>query len=212
MSPLETAQTAVVILASLGGGGAIVRAFSAYLGKRWAEKALEEQRHKLDLITRKVQIELDRLGLVHKLRIQEEFDRLAGLWEKTSTLKEAFNRMANGRSVPAYDDAAVKQEWEASDHKAFLEALDDARTFLRRGMLFIPKQIANTAEGAINFAFREKLGYEGMSPYLGVGGDMSSEYLRIRNSLLAEFNEATNKLEALMRKQIGGQETLPVID
>jgi hypothetical protein len=114
--------------------------------------------------------------------------------------------MANSRTVPVYDNSEVRREWEDNDHQAFLKALQEAQTLLRAEVLFIPKQIANTAEWAIGRAVSEKLGYEAMNPCLGVGGDMSSEYLRLRNGLLAEFNEAAERLESLMRAHISGQE------
>jgi hypothetical protein len=83
-------QLASAIIASLGGGGALVFGLSSYLGRIWADRALEMERHKyaemlqaakgeLDKATNRYQVELDSLGLVHKLRTTEEFSRLGQL-------------------------------------------------------------------------------------------------------------------------------------
>jgi hypothetical protein len=37
----DAAQVATVVIVALGGGGAIVGAFSSYLGKVWADRALK---------------------------------------------------------------------------------------------------------------------------------------------------------------------------
>jgi hypothetical protein len=101
MSLKELAEIATAILASLGGGGAIVFGLSSYLGKVWADRGLEKQRHdysqlniafqsQLEMATRRLQVELDALALVHKLRTQEEFTRLAGLWKHIANLRNYF--------------------------------------------------------------------------------------------------------------------------
>jgi hypothetical protein len=40
----EVVEIAATVIATLGGGGAIVLGPSGYLGRRWAEGALEKQR------------------------------------------------------------------------------------------------------------------------------------------------------------------------
>src|ERR1035437_9857313 len=101
MNLKELPESTTAILPSLGGGGAIVFGFSNYLGKIWADRGLEKQRHEysqlniafqsqLEIATRRLQVELDALALVHKLRTQEEFTRLAGLWKHIANLRNYF--------------------------------------------------------------------------------------------------------------------------
>jgi hypothetical protein len=86
MSVKDILEVALTVIASLGGGGAIVFALSSYLGKRWADRALEKQKqdyahlkieftNQLD-IERRLQIELDAQGLLQKLRIESEFEKI----------------------------------------------------------------------------------------------------------------------------------------
>lgn len=90
MSFKDVAEISSAILVSLGGGGAIVYRMSGFLGKLWADRALQDQQQKyvqlnlqlqsqLDMATRRLQVELDALGHLHKLRTEEAVDRIAGL-------------------------------------------------------------------------------------------------------------------------------------
>ena len=65
-------KNALTVIASLGGGGAIVFGLSGFLGKLWADRALEAQKqqyaqlnlsftHQLELASKQVQAELDRV-------------------------------------------------------------------------------------------------------------------------------------------------------
>ena len=68
----DVVEVGAAVITSLGGGGALVLGFSNYLGKIWADRALEKQRHEysqlniafqnqLDMATRRLQVELDAL-------------------------------------------------------------------------------------------------------------------------------------------------------
>jgi hypothetical protein len=49
MTFYEYAKFALAVLGSIGSGGAIVLSLSGYLGKLWADRALQSERHKYDL-------------------------------------------------------------------------------------------------------------------------------------------------------------------
>ena len=83
MNVTDVLKVAIAVIGSLGGGGVLVLALSSYLGKIWATRILESDRakyqqlntelqHNLDVATRRLQIELDTVSLVHKLRTTEE--------------------------------------------------------------------------------------------------------------------------------------------
>src|ERR1700731_1947465 len=93
MTPKEILEVALTVIGSLGGGGLIVFGLSGYLGKRWADRALEKQKqeyaqlniaftNQLDIATRRLQIELDAQGLLQKLRVESEFERVKELWRR----------------------------------------------------------------------------------------------------------------------------------
>src|ERR1700733_15219903 len=82
---------------------------SGFLGKLWADRALEKQRHEyaqltqqaqhqLDAALRRVQVELGTLGLLHNLRTREEFNRLAELWKRFAILTDVVT--ATSRLAP----------------------------------------------------------------------------------------------------------------
>jgi hypothetical protein len=59
MTIKELFEVALTVMGSLGGGGAIVFAFSHLLGRLWADRALEEHRHKFNQLNQQMQHDLD---------------------------------------------------------------------------------------------------------------------------------------------------------
>ncbi len=84
------------VMASLGGGGAIVFGLSTFLGKLWADRTLENQRQEYAQLNMQMQHSLEALGLFHSLRTKEEFERLAKLWKSFANLSFAFHAMYPG--------------------------------------------------------------------------------------------------------------------
>jgi hypothetical protein len=128
------------IIASLGGGGAITLVLSHFIGKTWADRALEKQRaeyqqlntelqHNLGLAASRMQIELDAIGMMHKLRTTEEFSHLGQLWKKLAWLSIAFDQECGSgiRLVPP--DAEGMKQYKEQRRKAFLAAVEDAQQF-----------------------------------------------------------------------------------
>ncbi|MGA2047354.1 MAG: hypothetical protein ABSG96_06660, partial [Terracidiphilus sp.] len=131
-------QLATAIIASLGGGCAIVFGLSSYLGRIWAERLTEKEKHKyadmlqaakgeLDKATNRYQVELDSLGLVHKLRTTEEFSRLGQLWKQMAILQDAFNASAGLglKMVPANLEDRAK--YVGAQRQEYVTALYEAR-------------------------------------------------------------------------------------
>jgi len=57
-------ETAAAVVASLGGGGAIVWGFSGYLGKVWADRGLERQKHEYSQLNIAFQVSVRSTHLV----------------------------------------------------------------------------------------------------------------------------------------------------
>jgi len=96
MTVKDTLEIGASVVASLGGGGAIVFGLSNYFGKIWADRALEAQRqenarlnlelgHQLALVTEQVKSSLQIAALEHQVR----FSRL---YEKRADAIEALTR------------------------------------------------------------------------------------------------------------------------
>lgn len=210
MSLRNVLELSAATLASLGGGGAIVYTLSGFLGKLWAERALNEQRQKytelnlrmqsqLDTAARRLQVELDALGLVHKLRTQEEFSRLAGLWKRVANLQMHFEAIAGMGPTLKPADKDARERFDLENRKKYQAALADAQVYLQEEMLFIPQQIAEVAQKAIADAAREEFTYVAF-------GAQAVQYMEARTRFFSEFNEATDRLEGLMREHINGRQ------
>jgi hypothetical protein len=100
MSPKDVFEICASIIVSLGGGAGIVFSLSGYLGRVWAERGLAKQRqeydqlniaftNQLDIATRRLQVVLDAVGHLHKLRTQDEFEKLQELWKRIAILRTA---------------------------------------------------------------------------------------------------------------------------
>ena len=182
-------QLVTAIIVSLGGGAGIVFGLSNYLGKLWADRAIEKEKHKyaeilqtakgeLDKATNRYQVELDSLSLAHKLRMTEEFSRLGQLWKYMAILSSAFNYTASLglRIVPADKDEREK---------------------------FIPKAIADCAETTLMEAIRECNFYSLFHEHHDPG--VRREYRDNGPKCLEKFNDGMNNLEVLMREHIEGK-------
>jgi len=140
MSLQDAVELGTSILVSLGGGSAIVYRLSNHLGRVWADRALEKEKHKyaellqaakgeLDKATNRYQVALDALGHVHKLRITEEFSRLGQLWKYLAILQEASNIMC--KTTEWLIDMESDRTRKNADNKAeeFEVALTNAYNF-----------------------------------------------------------------------------------
>ena len=159
----------IEILASLGGGGAIVFGLSGYLGKVWAARELEKQRqeylqlnleltHQLDLIFRRAQVELDALGHLHKLRIGSEFEKERELWKRIVRLKEGFQALPHPSYVPlGPSDRDAQKEYCVTASRDFVTRCDEAVQFLNEEMLSISKPLADGATFILGIARSESV-------------------------------------------------------
>jgi hypothetical protein len=230
MTLKDILETASAVILSLGGGGGIVLGLSSYIGKRWADKALERQKHEysqlniafqsqLDMASRRLQVELDALGLVHKLRTQEEFTRLAELWKRIADLRNTFVAIEIRGIALSYGDAQQRQQYEERAREQFDLNVNEATKYLAQEALFIPKHICGIAESAINAAVQEQLNHANFAPFLlqntvpssnPILGDdevkIHERYFRTRTETFKKFKELTERLEELMRAHIAGQE------
>ncbi len=72
MTTPEIWKTAAAILTALGGGGAIVAAFSSWLGKLWAEKLMAKEKAKYEEDLAKLKSQLERSNQDSLVRLQTD--------------------------------------------------------------------------------------------------------------------------------------------
>jgi hypothetical protein len=206
-------QIGAAILTSLGGAGAIILGLSNYLGKVWADRALEKEKHRyaemlqhakseLDQATNRYQVELDSLSLTHKLRMTEEFARLGQLWKRMAILQNAFTATAGLGLMVVPADPDENQRLKAALRKDFENSLMETRDFFLQEKLFIPKKIAACAESTLAQAIQEKNLYDVFFHHHEAMA--RSQYTQGLEQRLAGFKSGMAELERVMREHIEG--------
>jgi hypothetical protein len=215
MTTKDVLEISTTILLSLGGGSGIVFGLSNYIGKRWADRALEEQKQKyaqlnlqfqsqLDIASRRLQVEFDALSLIHKLRTQEEFSRLAELWKRMANVRDYFEAIAGLGLSLGYSDEEMQKQQNEKMRMQFNDWLAKAQQYLSEEMLFIPKHIAEAAAMTLKEAIRETFTRAGFLPYLGIDVPMTVKYREYAAEYLANYKSGCAHLEELMREHIAG--------
>jgi hypothetical protein len=209
MTLKEILEVGAAVITSLGGGGAIVFALSGYLGKRWADDALAKQKQdyaqlniaftqQLDLATRRVQIELDALGHLHKLRTQSEFQRISELWKSIALVERFFHGLAK----PEDSSKPSKSAWSFE----FCKKVMDAQFMWREEMLSIPKHLSQAAGALLIIAGDEQERvFQCPDPFISIlDVKARSDFFVQRAKRLSEFVTGINKLEPMMREYLQG--------
>jgi len=213
MSWTTVFHLATAILASLGGAGAIVLAFSKQIGRMWADIALEKERHKyaemlqtakseLDNTAKRYQAQLDSLSFVHNLRTTEEFSKLGQLWRQMALLRASLTVSAGlgFKIMPADREEAAR--YAAQLRTDYETRLREAQKFFLEEKLFVPKNIADCAESTLGASLQESALYSIWA------NDREAEvrrmYAQELPKLLKQFEDGMIQLEGLMRNYIEG--------
>jgi hypothetical protein len=224
-------EMAAAVIVSLGGGGAIVFGLSGFLGKLWADRALQSQKaegerqlerqrqeyaqlnisftHQLDLASKQVQAELDRIGLLHKLRTESEFQKLSDLWKTIAQLKFAFHRLPH----TAYDgktDSEAHHQIYLKWSKEFYERWRAAFELWNEEALSIPKDLYVMAAKILEIA-TDELGtsLEYPDPFDKthselLEGNTLADILKRRSGRTRDFDKKSGDLLDEIRKYLQG--------
>jgi len=222
MTLKDVAEICGAIIVSLGGGAGIVFALSSYWGKVWAQRGLEKQRqeytrlnleftHQLDLASRRVQVELDAVGHLHKLRAESEFEKVRELWKRIAVLRTAFYCIPKAGGAPVNPDKQKEHEYHLKCSGDFVAAYNQARQLLDEETLSIPKSIADGATALLMFAQEEAIQtvqypdpfYDDSMVMFGEKG--RAEWFTYRSENLLDFNAGADKLQVLMRQHLQGE-------
>jgi hypothetical protein len=193
------------IVTSLGGGGAIVLGLSGYLGRRWADRALEKDRSEYGQLKSKLeadlrnasqflQAELDKLTLIHKLRTEGEFQRLATMWKNFANLRSAFASLPHLGHQPVPRDANQRALYVGERRDEFRRATASTQQSFYEEMVFIPKRIADLAQDTLQLAQKENTIHRTR--------DDQSAYETLSRATFDEFNKQMTSLEKAIREHI----------
>lgn len=128
----DTFATAIAVLFSLGGGGAIVLGLSSWLGKVWASRILEGERARYSEQLAAMAKQLDhQLHSTNKI-FDAEFDRYREVWAVANRLRElAINvRSATRPSVLTPEQEAARRRNFQAILFEFQDLIDSHKPFL----------------------------------------------------------------------------------
>lgn len=203
MTLREVIATSGAILVSLGGAGTIIMGFSGFIGRVWADRGLAKQRNEYEILTRKLQVELDAATHLRKLRTEHEFTTLQELWERIANLQGAFHHLPRlgGSLQPAAEEERRKLALKSSVD--FLTALSDAQQFVNRRALSVPKNIVDTANRVLRIAHEEAWGVQLFPASEGTAYEpLFKNFYEERAERIIGFRTATEQLEGLVREHI----------
>jgi len=217
-------NVAAAIITAVGGSSVLIVGLSSYLGKRWADRALEKQKqeynqlniafsHQLDLATRRVQIELDAIGHLHKLRTESEFEKLRELWRCVASLQVAYFNLPKSGLVLAFADESLNKKHRIQTSFDFSKRLSETFEIWSRELLSIPEDIANIAEEVIKIARHEELvAIQFPDPYddaamTAFGGTTRLPFWNQRNERFEQFKTKVKELLTMMRQHLKGQKS-----
>ena len=161
MTFTEILETAASVVVGLGGGGAIVIGFSGYLGRVWADRALEKQRQenaKLNLqISHQLGMDAERFKTEIKASSDAEIERMRAFLARASRIHErqldVLGKLyRNLYDVQAYFQAMTRTgrlENEISSEAyapKIAEALNAAINEFLNGKLLIPPPLVRQCE------------------------------------------------------------------
>lgn len=90
----ETWNIAAAILTALGGGGAIVVAFSSWLGKIWAERLMSKEKAKLEQELAELRARLEKANEESLSKLRNDLEIYRATYLKEHTDKLAIYRLA----------------------------------------------------------------------------------------------------------------------
>jgi len=217
----DVAEVCAAVLASIGGAGAIVLGLSSYLGKIWAERGLQKQRqeytklnlefsHQLDLASRRIQIELDAVSHLRRLRTESAFEKIRELWKRVAALRTAFYCIPKAGGALVHPDKEKQHEYHLKCSNDFVTTYHQARQLLDEETLSIPKPIVDAATALMMIAQDEAIQavqypdpFDGSLVMFGEKG--SVEWLDKRSKNLVDFNSGAEALQVLMREHLEGK-------
>jgi hypothetical protein len=158
MTVTEILETGASIIAGLGGGGAIVFGLSDYLGKVWADRALEKQRqenaklnleftHQLGLVTERAKSALQILAAEHQVRFAKLHERRAEIiWALYASVQDACLVSERFILFDGYKaDKEKQQETYPQINRRFLELL----SAVEKNRICLPESLCASLENTV---------------------------------------------------------------
>jgi gas vesicle protein len=128
-------KISTAILTSLGGGSAIVLLFSSWLGKVWAARILDKERHELEKLRKEHEIRFSKLHVERAEAIKEIAQMLQALDDSLHSILKDFQPVNE-------PDIEEKIEKSIKIHNEFVNAYKKHRIFFSRKTAELMHKIA----------------------------------------------------------------------
>ncbi len=130
----EPWNTALAVIASLGGGGTIVFAFSSWLGKVWASRILAVEKHELEMLRNEHSVKFSKLHEEQARVVKELYSKLLEIKNACSLIVRFFEHDKKG--VQTAKDELSKELFEHSKS-------DEFRKFYKENEILFPDSICD---------------------------------------------------------------------
>jgi hypothetical protein len=182
----ELFETAFAVLISLGGGGAIVVALSAWLGKIWAERLMERERlaHDKELEHLRTELLARHTAQLEHFKAELEIAKtklLAAHHDKVALYRHALELLAPmGVKIGVLVKTGQTAPAEVAQHILAFDT-DRIRVYAYLAM-FAPQSVMNAYDSIVDYLLDVA---DGRAPY---------EFQRVRETGLALLNEIRRDL------------------
>jgi len=161
MTLQEIAAAGAYVIASVGGGGAIVFGLSSYLGKIWTDRALEKQRQDNAIvnlqISHRLELDAERFKSEIKAKADAEIERMKAVFSRASRIHDRQLDVLGKLHRHLYDAQTYfqgmmrtgRRENEADSgayEKKLAEAIEAALNEFLNGKLLVPPDLVERCE------------------------------------------------------------------
>jgi len=173
-------ETALAVIASVGGGGLIVYRLSGWLGRVWAERLMERERQQFREDLERLRADLAQRNATALEAVHTEWELLKGKLAGAHTEKIALYRMVTDLIAPMVADLAFAQqgvrltpEEAAARITAFEKSRLRAYGYLA---MFAPQEVMDAHDAVIDYV------------QATVEGSLSFDFVKLRTLAIGMLN------------------------
>ncbi len=192
MTTTELLELSAAILASIGGGGAIILGMSSWLGKVWAERILNKEKSKYAEDLEAFRNKLTFATESHKIKLKKSEFIFAKEFEAASTLVSLVRDISPQISRPDMDWYAACDEMATNFHTT--ENLLHA--YLRQHGAILPNDVRSAVTVSYGLASQNKF------------DDGSADVTKSANAAAGAMLESLQDAEAKMIARVHSQVTV----
>ncbi|EJC1211840.1 hypothetical protein [Vibrio parahaemolyticus] len=175
--------TALAILGSIGGGGAIIMAFSSYFGKLWANKMMEKDKNQYARDLEKLKSEMMADLEQHKVALKKSEIIFQKTLDSANEFSFIFHKLIPERTCLSMDYSDVCNFIALK----FEDIEKDLSVFLNLNSVILPTEVRKLLEHSQNIASEGKL-------IVTPPDDLNAESYQLADELYTKLKNANELL------------------